>query len=919
MIDKSKTKQELIKELASLRQRIMELEKSDSERKRTEEALQESEEKFRKLADSTWEGIFIHREGIILDVNKSILKMSGYTAEEVIGQSVAMLLAPESIESALKMVRENIYSSELYFEAEGLRKDKTVIPLEALGKPIKYKNLDARVVAVRDVTNRKQAEEILRESEGKYLQLAEMLQEGIWMLDINGITTYANPCMTEMLGYSADEILERPIFAFSNEKNTESLSQHIKKRKLGLTEHYDLEFIRKDGKHIFTSLSASPLKDRRGEYAGSLISVTDITARKHAEDLYKTLAEKSFAGVYVIQGGIIKYINEICISYSGYTVDDLVGKNVLDIIHPQDRKATREKATEMLRGKRRAPYEFRIVTKDGNVRWIMETVNPIVYDGKLAALCNCMDITDFKDVERKVEEHELLESAILDTIPTAVLGLQDRRIIFANKAAESVFGWTPKELIGRETRMLYRNDCEYDQIGQTIYSSLGGNNYCQMEISCRKKDGEEFLCQFYTTSIGGHLSEGRIIAFYEDITGKRKEEKERVLLEKQLSQAQKMEAIGTLAGGIAHDFNNILGAIIGNTEMALLDVESNTRIEKYLKRVFSASERATDLVKQILTFSRQHEKEMRPLKMTPLIKEVMKLLRASLPSSIRIKQEITAYPDVILADPTQIHQVIMNLSTNAAHAMRESGGTLDIRLTNLDAKSCNLGTYPGLTPMAYLELTISDTGHGMEPAVQERIFDPFFTTKAHGEGTGLGLSVVHGIVKYHNGSIKVESVPGKGTAFHIIIPALQNEGEAFVAEKRDQVPRGTERILFVDDEEPLIQLAEEMLSSLGYKVIGMTDSLEVLDLINKRADLFDIVITDQTMPNLTGKELAKKIIGIRPDIPIILCTGLPKEKTSDNEEFSGIREYLSKPISRRTLAEAVRRVLDQKEKSKINN
>jgi CheY-like chemotaxis protein/two-component sensor histidine kinase len=373
-----------------------------------------------------------------------------------------------------------------------------------------------------------------------------------------------------------------------------------------------------------------------------------------------------------------------------------------------------------------------------------------------------------------------------------------------------------------------------------------------------------------------------------------------------------MEAIGTLSGGIAHDFNNVLGAIIGNTEIALMELKSDTHLEKYLKRVFKASERAKDLVKQILIFSRQHEKDFQPLKMTPMIKEVMKLIRATLPSSIRIQQEIMAYPDTVLADPTQIHQVIMNLATNAAHAMHGGEGTLKISLTNLDVKSDDLATFPVPLPGPYLKLTFSDTGHGMEPSVQERIFDPFFTTKKQGEGTGLGLSVVHGIVKNHGGALTVKSEPGKGTSFHIYFPSLGEEGGAVAAETERSVPGGKERILFVDDEEELVRLAEDLLPRLGYKVIGMTDSMEALDLFKKRSDLFDIVITDQTMPDLTGKELAKKLLCLRPDIPIILCTGYLNQIASEGMKSLGIRESILKPVDMRKIAEAVRRVLDQR-------
>jgi len=911
------TKRQLVDELAAKQQQIEELEKeARGLRSGKEHTLRKNKAILRSIYLATAVGIGIVTNRIIEDVNDKLCEMTGYEAGELVGSSARILYPTDAeFENVGREIYAQIAKKQTgMVETRWLHKDGSIINILLSSTPIDPGDHTAGITfTALDITERREAEDALRVSEQRYRQLAELLQEGIWMLDSNAVTTYVNPRMAEMLGYSVDEMLGQSLFSFIDEKKYETITKHIENRKQGLKEHYDFEFNRKDGRQIFTSLASCPLKDSNGAYMGSLIGVTDVTARRHAEDLYKTLVEKSFAGVYIIQDGIIKFINEIIASYSGYSTSDAIGAKALDFIHPQDKTATKTKAQQMLRGKCNAPYEFRIITKDGNFRWIMETVNPIVYDGKPAVLCNCMDITDFKDAVRKVEEHELLESTILDTIPDAVLGLRERRIIFANKGAERVFGWKPEELIGKDTSILYRSTEEYARIGRTVYSSLENNAHCQMEMCCRHKDGREILCQFYTTVIGDHLCQDKVVAVYEDITAKRKEEQDKISLENQLRQSQKMEAIGTLAGGIAHDFNNILGAIIGNTEMALMDLKSDTHLEKYLRRLCNASERATDLVKQILTFSRQDEKAMQPLKISPLIKEVMKLIRASLPSSIRIQQEISAYPDMVLADPTQIHQVIMNLSTNAAHAMRAEGGTLKISLTNLDVKADELFIYPVPAPGSYLKLTVSDTGHGMEPSVQERIFEPFFTTKKQGEGTGMGLSVVHGIAKNHGGALTVESEPAKGSSFHVFLPALQEEGGSITDEAKGAIPRGTERVLFVDDEADLVSLAEDMLTRLGYKVVGQTDSMEALHLFNMRPELFDIVITDQTMPNLTGKELAKKLIGIRPDIPIILCTGYQSEIASEGKQSPGISESILKPVARRTIAEAIRRALDRKE------
>jgi nitrogen-specific signal transduction histidine kinase/CheY-like chemotaxis protein len=382
-----------------------------------------------------------------------------------------------------------------------------------------------------------------------------------------------------------------------------------------------------------------------------------------------------------------------------------------------------------------------------------------------------------------------------------------------------------------------------------------------------------------------------------------------VRLEKQLRQAQKMEAIGTLAGGIAHDFNNILTIIIGYAEILLDGVSEENPMRVDLEEVLKAGFRARGLVEQILTFSRQTDQERRPLQIAPIVKEALKLLRASIPKTIEIRENIATESGMILADPTQIHQVLMNLCTNSAHAMREKGGRLEVGLIDVHLDYETAAQYPDLGPGPYLRLTVSDTGHGMERTVRERIFDPFFTTKGPGEGTGLGLAMVYGIVKSHRGEITVYSEPGKGTTFHVFLPKVEVE---LIPSTEPLLPlsQGKERILFVDDEEGVVQMGRKMLERLGYEVIISTDGREALEIFRSQPEQIDLVITDQTMPNITGAELAQELMRIRPDIPVILCSGFSELIDQEKAKAMGIREFVMKPIITRDIGETIRRVLE---------
>jgi len=378
-------------------------------------------------------------------------------------------------------------------------------------------------------------------------------------------------------------------------------------------------------------------------------------------------------------------------------------------------------------------------------------------------------------------------------------------------------------------------------------------------------------------------------------------------LEGQLRQAQKMEAIGTLAGGIAHDFNNILTAILGYTQLALCDVFEGGKASFYLKHVFKSSLRAKELVKQILNFSRETEEKKKPLQISLILKESLFLLRASLPAYINIRQNTGDGLSLVMGDATQIYQVFLNLCINAAQAMEDTGGTLTVELNNVDMEIVN--PY-NLSPGPYLRLSVSDTGKGINPEIMEKIFEPYFTTKKDRKGTGLGLSIVRKIVRDHGGEITVKSEINKGSVFYVFFPRI-DKSDIFKNSLTEKVPGGKERILFVDDEEEIVALVRDGLEKFGYEIISCTDAKEAFEIFQKSPEKFDMVITDYTMPCMKGVELAKKILSVRAHIPVILCSGFEEVINNKELETAGICKFIVKPYTVVTLSIDIRNILDE--------
>lgn len=519
------------------------------------------------------------------------------------------------------------------------------------------------------------------------------------------------------------------------------------------------------------------------------------------------------------------------------------------------------------------------------------------------------DISERKQTRKAIKESEDKYRRLIDNSLIGIYITQNHIMRFCNQRVVDIFGYRDqKELVGKHIKILVAQD-DWQLVDKEVRLRESGlKEASRYEFKGIKKDGTFFDIEVLGNRI---FYEGKpaIQGILLDITERKRSETERQILEDQLHQLQKMEAIGTLAGGIAHDFNNILSAIIGYTELAVFDVQGNKETLHKLGQVLAAAERAREMVKQILAFSRKGEKVQKPILLGEIVNEAIRLLRSTLPTTIDIRSSIGEQLRPVMANPTQLHQVIMNICTNAAYAMRETGGILQIELKEVDLGIDSIDNRE-LDPGHYQQLIFSDNGCGMNPEVKARIFEPYFTTKPQGEGTGMGLAVVHGIVKNHGGTITVQSEPGKGAIFEVFFPITRVQDIPHI-ERVEDVPGGNERILYVEDELNLAEMGKQTLAMMGYWVDFRTSSIEALEAFKADPNRFSLVITDQTMPNMTGLQLARELRRIRRDIPVILCTGFSESVNEENFRAHGVDAFVMKPIIRKEIARIIRHVLDK--------
>ncbi len=849
---------------------------------------------------------------IILDI--SMPDMDGFEVCRTMKADILLCRIPVIFLSAFSEIEDKIESfrvggvdfiSKPFYEVEVLARVNTHLVLKRL---------------------QEKTEKELQQSKNKYQEIFNVSNEAIIIHDaLSGRITDVNRTVLEISGYRREEFINAEAGVFS--QGDPPYTQQEFMRLFRLTQGHESKIFewqirKKNGTIAFVEVSLQKTVIEDKEVV--ILIGREIGERKKAEKellQQKTLLESIFNSVpdaMVIADTNRRIIlsNPGVTKVFGYTSEEILGQET-KIFYESDEEFERQgKLRFNLSAEEKIePYEVQYKRINGET-FPAETIGTIIRtkDGEMVGFMELMrDISARKAAVEAIRKNEelLKEAQKIAHIGHWELDLIDGQLLWSEEVY-SIFG-IEKEKFGAnyEAFLDLVHPADRAAVDKTYPDSVKNKTpYDTIHRIITKDKKIKYLHEMCRTEYDKTGDPVRSIGTVQDITQLKEAELEKEKLTAQLLQAQKMESIGTLAGGIAHDFNNILAAILGYGEMVLDVFPEESSVREDQQQVLIAATRAKDLVKQILAFSRQTEHQFIHVKTHHIVKEAIALLQASLPANIEIMQDIDVDSSFILADPTQIQQVVMNLCTNAYHAMRKTSGTLGIVLKEVDIGSKNIEL--DLGPGRYIRLEVSDTGHGMEKETQARIFDPYYTTKAKGDGTGLGLAVVHGIVKAHGGGITVNSKQGEGTVFQAFFPRVEVDGEKHYSANTKDVPGGDEHLLLIDDDESLVKVQNRILEKMGYRTTLFTKSRDALEEFRKSAEDFDLVITDMLMPKMTGAELSCEILKIQPDTKIILCTGFSDMIDEEQAKSLGIRKYVMKPVVTRDLLCIVREVLDAK-------
>ncbi len=877
--------------------------------------LQKNEKQFRSVLQTAHDAIVTtDRDGTIMFWNRGAEQMYGYPADEMIGFSYLKMVPPRLHDIQKRLLSKNLESMPDGFgvrsvEGVGYRKDGREFPVSLSMSTWSDAGSTFITIIARDITQRKKAEDIERNLEARSRQIIEHAPFPIVMVDEHGNPEYLNPSFKRIIGYSledistVDECFEKfyPDPAYRS-KVRAIWQQDILTLKDNHIIYRQYDVMCRDGTVRNVLFRAGYMDNNK-----IFIMLEDNTERQLAEKKllasekkYRDLFEQLNDAVIVteLSSGIIMDVNKKAELQFGYSRAELIGTYHKDLYPPEYREYYKQTFQKQIEQGEGSNIEARVKTKSGDILNVLISCSAQKRGDIPIVIGIFRDITDYRKTLRENEQLAMAADQVREII---IIMEQNGIITYANESAARLMGTSVRGAIGANA-FTQANGIFAENIRTVIWRSITEGAVWTGQHTVVEPDGMHKMFESTVSPIRDENSDVvNIVAIGRDVTKEKQ-------MEKEFRHTQKMEAIGTLAGGVAHDFNNILGAIMGFTELSMNSIQDTAALRSNLQYVLSATHRAKDLIRQILTFSRQDEKEMQPYNIAPVIKEAINFLRASMPATIEIRKNIRPDYDVIMAEPTQIYQVLINLSTNAAYAMSEGGGILEVELVNarLDEDEAR---YHKTRPGDYLKLRVSDTGYGINSAIIDKIFDPYFSTKKAEEGSGLGLSVVHGIVRSHGGIIEVKSRTGEGTSFEIYFPCVDKPVSAQTFQKRT-LPTGTEHILIVDDEVSLVEMSKSMLETMGYTVTAFLDPGDALAFVSSDSPKVDLAILDKTMPVMTGIQLAHEIRKINREVPMIMCTGYPDADDPEKIKLAGINEIMLKPVYMHDLAQKVRHLLD---------
>jgi PAS domain S-box-containing protein len=897
--------------------RVLAFVRDITDRKEADEALRLREEQYRAIFNVSADALVLYNDRMeAVDVNPAFERIYGFSREELVGNAYHAYLPADYVQGRARLVRRALAGETCELETQAYRRDGSTFDVELRVLPIRYRGAPHVLAIARDITGRKRTEEALRAGEEQYRAIFNASADALVLWDARYRRVDVNLAYQKMYGWERDEVIgrgyEHPRFSPEYARPRLEL---VRRALAGERCHAELEAVCRDGTRLLTEVHAIPFR-HRGE-AHVLAIARDITERKRAEEALRA-GEEQYRAIFnaSVDGLILKDeshrivdVNAAFLLMHGYEREQLLGRRLSEFIPAELQAQCDVLVPEILAGEP-CHIEAKTRRRDGTTFDVEIHGVPMQYGGRPHALVIMRDVTGSKRAEQALRDSEEQYRAIFNASADALV-LRDAafRIVDVNATYEAMSGY-PREMVLGVDRVIANPPEVGDAIRPLHARALAGEPIV-FETTLLRRDGARYDLELRGVPIQ-HRGAPHVLYMGRDVTDRTQSERQRRELEVQLRQTQKMEAIGHLTGGIAHDFNNILTSVMGYVVLAAERPasEADPKLLAHLEQAQQSCRRARDLIQQMLAFSRGRRGEPRRVELRELLSESSRMLRATLPSTVDIAVRVEDEPSA-LVDPVQAHQILLNLCINARDAMDEAG-RIDVtaRRVLLPATSC--ASCRRMFSGEFVEIAVGDSGGGIPQEVAERMFDPFFTTKEIGQGTGMGLSIVHGVVHEHGGHILVDSRRGTGTTFHVLLPLA---GDA-----ADSAPSGPEsrrtvrvplqgRVLLVDDEQSVLGFMRELLQGWGLTVVAARDPADALDWFAREPSRFDLVLTDQTMPGMTGLELARALVAARPDLPVLLYSGRSELMSVDTAAAAGIRRLLAKPVEPDALHAALRDAL----------